>query len=127
MGMLQLTFAFIILAVAAAVGALLAIPFLRGREVRRAHWAVTLGHGVVGAAGFAVLIVGLWRGVPASGMGTAGFGPAAAVLIGLAVVLGVSIALASFGRRRPGAALVAVHASLAIAGLVVLWALVSLG
>jgi hypothetical protein len=115
------------LAVAAAGGALLAIPFLRGKDSRRAHWAVALGHGVVGAAGVAALVVALWQGVPVSGMGTAGFGPGAAVLFGLALALGISIALASFGGRRPAATLVGVHASLAIAGLVVLWALVSLG
>lgn len=88
---------------------------------------MTLGHGALGTAGFGVLAAGLWQGVPVSGMGTAGFGPGAAVLFGLALALGISIALASFGRRRPAATLVAVHASLAIAGLVVLWALVSLG
>jgi hypothetical protein len=125
--MLQLTLSFVILAVAAAVGALLAIPFLRGGEARRAHWAVTLGHGVVGAAGVGVLIVGLVRGIPTSGMGTAGFGTGAAVLLALALALGILIALSTFGRRRPGATLVGVHASLAIAGLVVLWAFVSLG
>jgi hypothetical protein len=113
--------------VTAAAGALLAIPFLRGKHVRRAHWAVTLGHGALGTVGFGVLIAGLWQGVPASGMGTAGFGPGATVLLGLALALGITIALVSYGRRRPAATLVAVHASLAIAGLVVLWAVVSLG
>ncbi len=88
---------------------------------------MTLGHGVLGAAGLVVLVVALSRGVPASGLGTAGFGPAAAVLFGIALALGISIALASFGRRRPAATLVGVHASLAIGGLVVLWALISLG
>jgi hypothetical protein len=82
---------------------------------------------MLGAVGLVVLVVALWRGVPASGMGTGGFGPGAAVLFGLALALGILIALASFGRRRPSATLVAVHASLAIAGLVVLWAVVSLG
>jgi hypothetical protein len=74
-----------------------------------------------------VLVAALWQGVPVSGMGTVGFGPGAAVLFALALALGILIALASFGRRRPAATLVAVHASLAIAGLVVLWVLVSLG
>lgn len=125
--MLQVTLAFIILSVAAALGALLAIPFLRGKEVRRGHWVPTLAHGGLGAAGLAVLVAALWHGVPASGMGTAGFGPGAAVLLALALALGISIALASFRRRRPASTLVAVHASLAIAGIVVLWALVSVG
>lgn len=121
-----MTLAFAILCVAAAVGGLLAIPFLRGKSARRAHWAVALGHGGIGAAGLGVLVVALWRGVPASGMGTTGFGPGAAVLLGLTLALGIAIALMSF-RRRPAATLVAVHASLAIGGLVVLWALVSGG
>jgi hypothetical protein len=116
-----------ILGVAAAVGALLAIPFLRGKDARRAPWVVTLGHGALGIAGLGVLLFGLWQGIPTSGMGTAGFGPGAAVLFGLAFAVGVLIALASSGRRRPGATLVAVHGSLAIAGLVVLWVLVSAG
>jgi hypothetical protein len=120
------TLALAILCVAAAVGGLLAIPFLRGKGVRRAHWTVALGHGLTGAAGLGVLVVVLWRGVPASGMGTAGFGPGAAVLLGLALMLGVAIALLSFA-RRPAATLVAVHASLAVAGIVVLWVLASVG
>jgi hypothetical protein len=88
---------------------------------------VALGHGVVGAGGVAVLVIALWPGAPLSGMGTAGFGPGAAVLFAFALALGILIALASFRGWRPAAALVAVHASLAIAGLVVLWTLVSLG
>jgi hypothetical protein len=125
--MLQATLSFVILVVAAAIGALLAIPFLRGKDVRRAPWVVALGHGALGTAGLGMLLAALWQGVPASGMGTVGFGSGAAVLFGLALTLGILIALASFGRRRPAATLVAVHASLAIAGLVVLWAFVSLG
>ncbi|HVC51979.1 MAG TPA: hypothetical protein VND87_08155 [Stellaceae bacterium] len=115
-----------IVALAALLGAVLALPFLRGRGARRVPWPVAATHGAIGAAGLVVLLLALRRGLPPSTMGTAGFGPAAALLLAVALLLGLTIAVASL-RRRPAATLVAVHASVAIAGLVVLWALVSLG
>jgi LPXTG-motif cell wall-anchored protein len=66
----------------------------------------------------------LRNGLPPSAMGTTGFVPAAAMLLGIALLLGLVIGLRR--RRRPPGALVAVHASVAIAGFVVLWAVVSL-
>ncbi len=120
--------AFAILAAAASLGALLAIPFLRGKAARRVPWPVALAHGGLGVTGFAVLVAALRHGLPASGMGTGGFGPAAASFLGVALVLGLVIGLSpSWRRRRPAGALVAVHASLAIGGVVMLWALASLG
>ena len=47
-----------------------------------------------------------------------------ALLLGIALLLGLVIGLR---RRRPAGVLVAVHASMAIAGFVVLWTVVSLG
>lgn len=116
-----------ILAAAAAIGAVLAIPFLRGKEARRLPWLAALVHGGIGVTGLAVLSAALWQGLPASGMGTGGFGPAAACFLAVALVLGLAIALASWRRRRPAGTLVAIHAGVAIAGVVLLWALVSLG
>jgi hypothetical protein len=81
-------------------------------------------HGVLGTAGLAALLLALRAGLPPSAMGTEGFGPAAAGFVALAFVLGLAIALF---RRRPPGVLVAAHASLAIAGFVVLWTLASLG
>jgi uncharacterized iron-regulated membrane protein len=59
-------------------------------------------------------------------MGTARFGPLAALLLGLALALGLVLARAAWRRRQPAAILVASHAGLAIAGLVLLLALVAL-
>jgi hypothetical protein len=83
-------------------------------------------HGTLGAAGLAVLLFALNRGLPRSATGTTGFGPAAALLLGLALAAGLAIAFAAVRQRRPAGLLVAIHASLAVAGFVVLWTLVSL-
>jgi asparagine N-glycosylation enzyme membrane subunit Stt3 len=115
--------AFWLFSTAGAIGAGLAFSYLRGAP-RRPPWPIGIVHGALGAAGLAALLLALRNGLPASAMGTAGFGPAAAVLLGIALLLGLVI---GFTRRRPPGVLVAVHASVAIAGFVVLWTVVSLG
>jgi hypothetical protein len=122
-----LSLAFAILCVAAAIGGGLAIQHLRRAPERRPPWPIPLAHGALGAAGLAMLLWALRRGLPPSTMGTAGFGPAAALLLGLALALGLVILQAAWRGRRPPGVLVAIHASLALAGFVVLWTLVSLG
>ena len=107
-----------------AIGGGLAIHFLRGPAVGRPPRPVLLGHGVLGIAGWALLLLALRRGIPPSAAGTTGFAPAAAVLLSVALLLGLAIGLR---RRRPAGLLVAVHASLAVAGFAVLWTVVSLG
>lgn len=114
-----------VLAAAGAAGAWLAVRFMRG-DAGPPPRAIPPAHGVLGAAGLAVLGVALFRGLPPSAMGTSGFGGIAGVLLGLALAFGLGIAWGSRKARRPAGAAVAVHAGLAIAGLVVLWALVSL-
>jgi hypothetical protein len=112
-----------ILCAAVVIGAGLAFPYLRG-AARRLPWPVGVVHGALGAAGLVGLSLALRHGLPPSAMGTAGFAPAAALLLGIALLLGLVIGLR---RRRPAGVLVAVHASMAIAGFVVLWTVVSLG
>jgi hypothetical protein len=120
-------FAFALLCITVAIGAGLAIHYLRGAALRRPPWPIALVHAVLGAAGLTILVLALRRGLPPSDAGTTGFGPAAAVLIGLALALGLVIARAAWRGRRPAGILVAIHAGLAFAGFVVLWTLVSLG
>ena len=125
--MSELELAFYLVCAAVALGGGLALHFLRGREVARPPWPAAAAHGVLGAVGLAVLLLVLRQGLPPSAEGIAGFGPAAAVLLALALAAGLGIAFAARRGRRPPGLLVAVHAGVAIAGFVVLWAVVSLG
>ena len=125
--MTTIELALAILCIAALIGAALAVGYLRRPAARPARRALPACHGAVGAAGLAVLLAALGRGLPRSAMGTAGFGRTSAALVAFALVLGLAIASASWRGRRPAGALVGVHAAAAIAGLVVLWALLELG
>gem|GEM_PF-1541428 len=122
-GMLE--FAFAILCAAVLIGAGLAVAFLRGPQAKPPHRAIPPVHGALGGAGLGALLVALRHGLPRTGMGTAGFGVIAAGLLGLAFALGLALGVARRYRRLPGA-LVGAHASLAIAGFVVLLTLIAL-
>jgi hypothetical protein len=119
--------AFAVLCAAALIGVGLAVRYLRGSTARPARPTIPAVHGAVGAAGLAVLLAAHGRQRPPSAMGTAGFGATSAALLGLALLLGLVIAAALWRGRRPAGALVGAHAGFAIAGLVVLLALIVLG
>jgi len=120
--MLRLALGF--LCAAAALGAGLAVYYLRESRAKPLPAAIPAAHGVLGAASLGALLLALFHGLPRTGMGTAGFAPIAAGL--LALVLALGLALAWRRGRPPAPALVATHASLAVAGLVILLALVAL-
>src|SRR5215469_4102207 len=122
--MLYLSFA--ILGAAALIGVGLAIFYLRGPSAPRLPSALPLVHGALAAAGLILLIVVLRHGLPPTDNGTAGFGLIAAGFFGVALVLGLLIAPVVWRGRRPAGLVVATHACVAIAGLVVLVALVAL-
>jgi|SRR5215469_5384135 len=123
----MLHFAFSVLAVAAVIGAGLAVLYARGPSAPRPPMVVPLVHGGLGAVGIALLIAALNGGLPRADNGTGGFGLVAGVLLGLALAFGLLIAYASWRSRRPSGFVIATHASIAIAGLVVLLTLVALG
>lgn len=122
----MLTLAFALLCGAALFGAALAIRYLAGTGAKPPPAALPPVHGTLGAAGLAVLILALRRGLPESSLDTAGFGPIAAALLGSALALGLATAPAAWRQRRPAGTLVGAHAGLAIAGLVMLLTLVAL-
>jgi hypothetical protein len=119
--------AFGILSAAGLIGLGLALRYLRGPAAPPSDPAVPALHGAVGTAGLAVLLAALNRPRLPNALGTAGFGDISAALLVLALLLGLAIALAAWRGRRPAGALVGAHAGLAIAGLVMLLALVALG
>jgi hypothetical protein len=120
----MLRLAFALLCAAASLGAGLAVRYLRGPHAKPLPAAIPAAHGVLGAASLGALLLALLHGLPRTGMGTAGFAPIAAGLLALALAFGLTLA---WRRGRPPApVLVATHASVAIAGLVILLALVAL-
>ncbi|HVC57326.1 MAG TPA: hypothetical protein VND95_15325 [Stellaceae bacterium] len=131
----MLALAFGLLCAAVVIGAGLAILFVKrpvatpppGTIPRTIARAIPVAHAALGAASLVALTLALRRGQPATGMGTAGFGPIALGLLALTLALGLVLALTAWRRHRPAAMLVGAHASLAVAAFVVLLTLVALG
>jgi hypothetical protein len=113
--------AFWLLTVAAAIGVLLVLRYPATRQPAR------LFHGGVAGVGLVLLVAGLLFGAPMPDRyGVALFGPAAAVLAGLALLIGITIALAT---RRPARGIglrLGTHATLAVTAYVLLLAYVVL-
>jgi hypothetical protein len=128
--MLNIAFGFV--AVAASLGAYLALGFMReGRAAKPAAGGVPAGlrglgliHGSLGGAGLLVLVAALRAGEVRPAVGFAGFGQVAAWLLGIALLFGLVILGMAQARRGRVSLLLAAHATLAIAGVVVLLALV---
>jgi len=122
----MLQFAFILLLIAGTLGGGLAVWHLRP-QVPSPPWLLGALHGALGAAGLGLLLLAL-RGPP-RGMatGVAGFGMVAAVLLAVALVAGLAVLAARLRRRGIGGLFIAIHASLAIAGIVILAAYVLAG
>lgn len=118
---------FYILLGAVLMGAALAVHYARGPTAKRPHPAIPLTHAALGLVGLTMLLFVLRGGLPPTDTGTSDFGGIAAALFGLALAFGLMIAFAAWRGRRPGGVLVGTHASIAIAGFVLLIALVALG
>ncbi len=109
---------------AGSLGGLLLIALSQIPATRRLAWP-GVAHGLLGLAGFTLLLLGL-RG-PARGIaqGAGSFGTAAAVLVGLALLGGGAVAWSRFRQARPALVAIGVHATLGVAGLVMLAAYLS--
>lgn len=88
-------------------------------------WWGGLLHGSLGLAGFALLLLGL--GGPPRGVeqGAGSFGVVAAVFVGAALAMGLLIAAGQLRKRQPSILVIGLHATLAVFGLVVLVAYLS--
>ena len=113
---------------AVVFGIVLALWHLRPVETRRnPPWQIGILHGALGIGGLAALIVLLQGPRRGDAMGVGSFGTAAAWLFAAAIAAGLTIPFL-IRRFRTGAGVaIAVHASLAIIGYVLLLAWTSMG
>ena len=94
---------------------------------RHIPFAVGLSHGLAGAAGLALLTIGLLRGTAhGAAQGASGFGSFAAVLLGGTLLLGLVPIQARLRRRSLPVLALGLHATLAVLGLTLLAAYLSL-
>jgi hypothetical protein len=118
--------AFDILGIAVLAGAALAILYLRSAGVAPPWWLAAT-HVVFALTGLGCLLLAL-RGPPRGlEQGTGSFGIIAAVLIALAALVGGRLLAARIKKKQPAGILVGIHATLAIAGFVILAAYVFTG
>jgi hypothetical protein len=123
----MLKLALLLLIAAALMGIPLGFFYMRECASRSLHPTIPAVHGIVGAASLAVLLAAIDHPPVPRAMGTAGFGRVGAALLALSLLLGLAIVGAAWRCRRPSGVLVGAHACSAIAGLVLLLALIALG
>jgi hypothetical protein len=112
-----------VLTIAAGAGTVLALWHLRATDgVARPPLVAGITHGIVGAAGLAVLLLALRGPARGVGAGVGSFGIVSAVLFAGAVLTGIVMLLL----RRKGVVM-AIHAGVAITGYTLLLAWSSLG
>lgn len=116
----MLTAAFIILALAVLLGSALAVLHLRAESAAAPPLSLGALHGLLAIGGFACLLVGLRGPVRGLETGTASFGAIAAALIAVAALLGIGLFGAHLRKRRLSGGLIGIHATLAVAGFVIL-------
>ena len=118
---------FAVLTAAALLGIVLAAGHLGAGRVAAIPGPAWVLHGLLGIAGFAALLLAL-RGPPRGvTMGVSGFGRFAAVLVAAALLVGLTILRQRLRRRWISTLTLGVHATLAIAGVVVLAGYVLIG
>jgi hypothetical protein len=123
----MLTAAFVILTVAVALGTVLAVLHLRTNRTATPPWPLGALHGILALTGLGCLALAL-RGPPRGlEQGTASFGLIAAALFVLAALLGARLLAARIFGKQIGGGTIAVHATLAVSGFVILAAYVFAG
>jgi hypothetical protein len=118
-----LTLAFWILATAVLLGSGLAFMHIRAAKIP--PWPVGALHGVLGASGLGVLVLALQGPTRGVQYGVSPFGPAAAFLAALALLIGLVVLLLARRFRRATAVAIAVHSTIAVTAFVLLSAYLS--
>ena|SRR5579863_678242 len=116
--------AFIVLGSAALLGSMLAVLHLRSA---RPAWPLGGLHGLLGLAGLGCLSAALGGPPRGLGSGTTSFGMISAGLIAFAALAGGGMILQRLRKRRLQGILIAIHATLAVSGFVVLAAYIFVG
>ena len=119
----MLTLAFWILAATGVFGS--ALAFLHLRAAKLPPWPVGALHGRAGAAGLVVLILALQGPARGAEYGVSAFGPAAAALVALALVMGLVVLILARRFRRTSGLVIAIHSTIAVTAFVLLLAYVS--
>lgn len=122
----MLTDAAFVLIGAVTLGALVAVVQLQAPGRPPIPWAVALLHGVLGAAGLAMVLAAPAVAHGGAATGTTGFRATAVVLLLVALGLGMLILWTRIRRRPLSFTLVGVHALFAISGVVMLGAYLAL-
>jgi hypothetical protein len=123
----MLTGAFVIFTIAVALGAVLAVLHLRTNRTATPPWPLGALHGILALIGLGCLALAL-RGPPRGvEQGAASFGLIAAALFVLAALLGARLLAARIFGKQIGGGTIAIHATLAVSGFVILAAYVFVG
>lgn len=120
----MLNAAFVTLAVAVIIGALLAILHMRDASAAMPPWPLAALHGVLALGGFGLLLVALQGPPRGLEQGVGSFGTVAAAFFVVTALFGGGLLAARLRGRRAGGMLVGIHATLAVSGFVILTAYV---
>ncbi len=115
----MLTIAFTLLALAVALGTLLAVLDMPTGAATR-QWPLAALHGIAALGGLGCLALALRGPVRGADQGTASFGTISAWLLAAAAVLGLGLLAARLRKRRLSGFQIGIHATLAVSGFVVL-------
>ena len=115
-----------LLIAAATIGALLAVVQLQRPARPPIPWYISVVHGLIGAAGTALMLAAPARAAAAA-TGAGAFRAIAAVLLLLALAAGLWILRSRITGHRLSFSVVGVHALLAISGVVLLGAYLAAG
>ena len=122
----MLTVATVVLVLALVIGTAAAVPWLRRDAQPPTSW-LAAAHGIAAVAGFGILVAALADSRRGAATGTQSFGMIAALLLGAAALIGLAMLATHVLRRRVAGALVGIHATLAVAGFVILAVYAMLG
>ncbi len=108
------------------LGAAAAGPRL-GRTERAPPWWLAAAHGGIALTGLALLLFVLPGARRGAATGAQSFGAIAALLLGAAALVGVSMLALHWKKRRVAGPLIGLHATLAVGGFVILVVYLLLG